>query len=1031
MEQWVKDKKEEAMRRRLERQPGMSYVLPPMAFTGAGKNGIVEPGRSAGMDTRGQPFYQHEGELKANMPEGTFVLNEPTTRKAYPGMVYPTFEAGGFNEDKPIVNTPKTFNAPVVEPMKVAPITGSPTQQANQPKAETPQTATGGEQTTTTGNPYNPGTKEAYYWEQANQPKQTLPEEAPPGETPPEETPPEEALLPGSPIDRETEARNAGLEYQLSLLNQTNPAAALESRKNLDELSARHQQEKSALEQRLIQQGVDPGQARVEAQMLRNQQESELNDLAAQYGIAGMQARERTAETLASQGLAGQQFQEATRQWNATFAEDVRRYGNTEGWRAYEAAIAAGDFDTAAEAYKSVTGRTISTEQMQTYQNYLNTKRQQDITTGEIQITSGEIANEAAALGVDANRLTTFINAVNNGADLAAANAASGLNLTQPQMDGITEQYRQSIEASYLANMQTRNNLSNQQMEAIVYAINHGATRELVNERFGIDLTNEEFARASNQYTIEVEKGYTELARQRTAWGDEIFNSVQNLINGGAGIETINRVLRENGQPEITVDEFQSARNATQLGQREWERNLTAANMLLQTNDPTNIAEAGRQFEELFPGVAFNFDQLISDVGAERFASGMNDLAKIAATFDTWDEASRSATGLKLVQNLGIMDEDLKNRFDDTTLNTLLLQIDVGKTREQIIEDTKIDISENEYAELSSALMTTKTLFEGLKINAIDEEWSTIEDSQWFIDLQNTDPNAADMVRQTFSAGLTGELEFDITPVYNIVDNNGDFVKAFNNITDANSFLGENADAGYTIEKKSNYIYKDLTTGDTVVVNNGTGEATTGGETTETVKTIAAKFAKAGLDYTEEDVQAYYDANGRLPIDSAEMKSWDEKQYNMQFWNKFESNYPDGTLSSGETPSISQSDIDSLISAKNEGDKRAEQYFLTDQDMSQIKGFEETFKNIYDTAVSEKRNPPSYTAFKDAVRYMKQMLDDNQGKIIMLNETPYVILGTQDKKDGTTFTLYNTKTKKTDSYYMGNDIRNGLESIVK
>jgi hypothetical protein len=93
-----------------------------------------------------------------------------------------------------------------------------------------------------------------------------------------------------------------------SLLNPNSPLTA-EGRRATSELATRQQQERSALEQKIMQSGGDPGRARVELAMLRDKQEGELNDLAAQFGIAGTKQKMELAGTLATQGMAGQRFE--------------------------------------------------------------------------------------------------------------------------------------------------------------------------------------------------------------------------------------------------------------------------------------------------------------------------------------------------------------------------------------------------------------------------------------------------------------------------------------------------------------------------------------------------------------------------------------------------------------------------------------------------------------------------------------------------------------------------------------------------
>jgi hypothetical protein len=421
------------------------------------------------------------------------------------------------------------------------------------------------------------------------------------------------------------------------------------------------------------------------------------------------------------------------------FEQEQLQYSDSAKWTAYEAAVLAGDFDAAATQYKAVTGNDIDMDYMRNYQDYLIKQQQQEIL-------SGDIAIDAQSLGVSSDRLTAFVNAVNSGADLNAANQASGLNLNPRQFAQIQRDYSMESEAKRIANERLKNQFGQETFDSMMDRINSGASLSMVNDEFDADLTS---------------------------------------------------------------DDFMNMLSSTAFGQMQWSRSLTGANMLLQTNDPVNILTAEEMYEDLFPGARFDMHQLINDIGAERFANSMTDLATLAATFDTWEEAQTSATRMNLFDDLQMTDNDAHQ------------------------------------------------LFQSLKINQIDEQWKAIEKSDFYNGL---DADTRDLIQDTFSAGLSGELEFDITPVYKITDAQGRLVESFSNIEDANTFLGENADKGYLIEEGKNYVYKNITTGDTVVVNNNgevqedTGE---GGEVTPAINDAWDYFQESMTNLPEGEKPNY------------------------------------------------------------------------------------------------------------------------------------------------------------------------------
>jgi hypothetical protein len=730
---------------------------------------------------------------------------------------------------------------------------------------------------------------------------------------------------------------------------------------------------------------------------------------------------------------------------NATASENLTQLQKSDKWNDAQAFLNAGDFENYAALVKQITGRDINTTQFEEDRKYVTDMR-------NLSIDAQKVSNDAARLGVSGDALAIFVQAVNSGADLDAANQASGLNLTQEQWIGMRAKYASEMrtqailqDTAEVQNDAARIGVGTDQMAAFVYAINNGASLDAANaasglnltqddwfemrakyslglrqdavtmntaeiqnsaarlginadrlntfisavnggadlaaanEASGLDLTRDQFESIAKQYSQAIIGNEIALDSARTALGDSIYESIATMIGNGSTLSAVNQRLREEGKRPINESEYSAMRAVSGVGQQEWERNMQAIDMLLQTQDPKNIEQAATKLGEQFPGVTFDFTQLINDVGADRFADNMSTLATLSNTFDTWGEARDSVEGLNLMSQL---------------TGTGMREVDVIN------------------------------MFQNLKVNAIDEQWSAIENSDWFGNLTNTDPDTANMVRETFTKGLTGELEFDIQPVFNIMDSNGDFVKSFGSAEDANKFLGENADKNYTMNRDSNYIYKDLVNGDTITVNNGTGESSTtnsvGG--TDTVQTVAARFSKAGLDYTESDVQAYYDANGKLPIDSKEMDEWDKKQYGVSYWDRIETDYPDGNLMNDNGRStVSDSDIQKLIDAKTEGDARANSYFIDQQDLGRLNTASSRYMESQGRGFSEK----TFSNISDEIR---TSIKSNGGKIVVIGGNSYIIAGMSGNNS---FGLYSPKTKQTKYYDIQDVIYKGLDTTIK
>jgi hypothetical protein len=751
---WVAEKKKEAMAQKLQKRGMPNYSQLPLSekygvsFTGLGQNGQLDRNAPAGMETQGRPTIYHEGELRANIPEGQMYANADVTQmmmnpKTIQERNPQSFAAGGFNPktlvDKTIESAKKLtmdngsvvqkqkpidLNHTLVDKTKLAAQKGLDTLTGNSDRAarisqlaesglteqqpdraarisqlaesglteQQPDRAARISQLAESGlteqQPAEVGTEDySTVQDVRNRRNIKLAAQAEPDTT---------TGTSGTTGTTEDQARNAGINWFLDALNKENPALMLEGRRAADELSSRQQQERSAMEQQLLQQGVDPGRARLEGQMLRDKQESEFNDLASKYGIAGMKARQDIAGTLASQGLAGQQF------------EELRNNNKDKaGWTEYEAAIAASSWDDAAAAYERVTGHPISMENMKNYQTYLNTKRGQDVTMGEqaitmggLQISSAQVKLEADKFGLESAKFAEVIKAINNGVtDLAQLSSIAGKTIDKPMLDAMSRDYK------YTGTMQGQ-------------AVTTGA---LTIKRLENDL------------------------------GNEIAASLQDRINSGRSLEQINA---EFPNAKLTMAEFQSMYDATPLGQKTFERKLGFANTLLQAEDGkgTNTASAVAILSELFPGTGIDFSGVVTTQKAATFNQGMSMLSDYVAAGMDWEEA--------------------------------VAAIEKNGTLEMLGLDKP----------------ATEKLYRSLKVNAIDEQLAAIDESTSLTAEEKAD------ARIFATAVLTGKLDYKIQKEYTVTDKDGKITTMYMDSSAAASYATSNPGSSIVGTGKSKVV---------------------------------------------------------------------------------------------------------------------------------------------------------------------------------------------------------------------------------
>lgn len=271
-----------------------------------------------------------------------------------------------------------------------------------------------------------------------------------------------------------------------------------------------------------------------------------------------------------------------------------------------------------------------------------------------------------------------------------------------------------------------------------------GATADIVNARL------QEQERATENLAAQSLAGKQfELSKEGQEWQKDIGEKYYNLAREKQTTEK-EEFEKTHALSEETLDwnkligtkYFDLAYN-----KQGYDQKVDAINSLLATKDPTNIAQASNLFRDLYPGTTLNVDQMIKDIGTERFAQATKDMATVANTFKTWDEAKNTAEGLKLIETLG----------------------GEGNARQ---------------------------LFESSQINAIDEDWRAITDSGFFQGLEEPDQL---LLKNFFTASLTGSSNWDIVPQFSVRDTNGNLIQNFNTQEDADKFIATNQEKGYTV----------------------------------------------------------------------------------------------------------------------------------------------------------------------------------------------------------------------------------------
>lgn len=191
--------------------------------------------------------------------------------------------------------------------------------------------------------------------------------------------------------------------------------------------------------------------------------------------------------------------------------------------------------------------------------NSMQVKYSQSIKAGTISLTSGELQNQATSLGIDAQKMQNAITAINAGGSKQYVESLIGKSLTDAEFNSMRQKYLQEIKmgdltitSQDLANVSSQLGIDVNRSQAVIDAVNNGATLDYVNKTYGTNITPEQFNGLQKKYYQSITAGDMELESLKNKVGDEKFASTVNRITAGASLDTINSTLGIN----MTRDEY-------------------------------------------------------------------------------------------------------------------------------------------------------------------------------------------------------------------------------------------------------------------------------------------------------------------------------------------------------------------------------------------------------------------------------------------------------------------------------------------
>jgi hypothetical protein len=252
------------------------------------------------------------------------------------------------------------------------------------------------------------------------------------------------------------------------------------------------------------------------------------------------------------------------------------------------------------------------------------------------------------------------------------------------------------------------------------------------------------------------------LAFLKQKYGDEagirMARQISELIGMGFDVNQVNERLGTN----LDATQFANLYAATPLGERGYQRDIQMANTLLASGD---YKGASSILSQRFPGVPIDFSAMITQQNASFYQQGMEMLAKMVNTpgMDA-DDAAVALQKAGLLERMGLSTDEAKELFD------------------------------------------------GMKVNAIDESWKAIENSDAYKQLEEDDPERAEEIRTIWEHTAFGDMELTVMDRYNVYDADGNLVATVAGEVKANEVAAKYGTTPVNTGKKSVVMRSDAET---------------------------------------------------------------------------------------------------------------------------------------------------------------------------------------------------------------------------
>jgi len=336
---------------------------------------------------------------------------------------------------------------------------------------------------------------------------------------------------------------------------------------------------------------------------------------------------------------------------------------------------------------------------------------------------AGMFRQQAGQMGIEGGRLASGMAQLRQQQGLERAQLGGDLAIAAQDRaaDAITQLASTSLAGQQheLTKQQVGDNEAWRQYEAALGASDFEGAAAKYEEMTGIRLNTQQLEQARDYWNKkqeqEIKRDDIIISDLEQRLGLDKVEGARAMIAAGFSLDQVNA----QAGTSLTQGEFDTIRDASPLGERDWNRKLDMAEYLM-TKGSTEAAIP--LFNELYPNAGIDWSEQVNDANAENFGQVQGELAEqLAATNGDWDSIPQA----------------LKDGWMELT--------DLGET------------------ELNA-------WFQGMNVNSIDAQWQTIEDSDWYDGLPDEEK---DDLLEIFTAVNSSELEFDVLEEFTVTTADG------------------------------------------------------------------------------------------------------------------------------------------------------------------------------------------------------------------------------------------------------------------